>query len=161
MRCLSFWLAMLCLMTATALTAGAAEGKVIKALPEFLDAKGRSAVSPSLYDRDAYQAYLRKHPAERTGLRLSVQWKAAGVDWSRVRLRAELRGVLGNAFHSTTLELPVKNGGFLGNWTEFNIEGDDFKKFGELAAWRVSLWEGDQQLATQQSFMWSGVVEGQ
>ena len=90
MRRLCFWLTMLCLLTTTARAIGAADGKVIKALPQFLDAKGRSALSPSLYDRDAYQAYLRKHPAERTALQLAVQWKASGVDWSRAKLRAEL-----------------------------------------------------------------------
>jgi len=147
---------MLCLLTATALTAGAADGKVIKVLPEFLDAKGRSAVSPSLFDRDAYQFYLRRHPAERTGLRLSVQWKAAGVDWSRARLRAELRGVLGNALHTITMEMPVKKNGLFSNWTDFKIAGEDFQKFGELAAWRVTLWEGDKQLGVLQSFLWAG-----
>ena len=30
----------------------------------------------------------------------------------------------------------------------------------ELAAWRVTLWEGDKQLAAQQSFLWSSVEEG-
>jgi len=159
MRRVCFWLALLGLLTLTAGTAGAADGKVIKALPQFLDAKGRSALSPSLYERDAYQAYLRKHPAERTALRLAVQWKARGVDWSRVKLRAELRGVLGNSLHTTTLEIPVKKNGLFSNWTDFKIEGADFQKFGELAAWRVTLWEGEKQLAAQQSFLWSGVVE--
>jgi len=154
-----FWLALLCVMTLTAGTAGAADGKVIKALPQFLDAKGRSALSPSLYDRDAYQAFLRKHPGERKALRLAVQWKARGVDWSRVTLRAELRGVLGNSLTNLTLEMPVKKNGLFSNWTDFKIEGEDFQKFGELAAWRVTLWEGEKQLATQQSFLWSGVGE--
>ena len=159
MRRVCFWLAMLCLMTVMALAAGAADGKVIKALPQFLDAQGRSALSPSLFDRDAYQAYLRKHPAERMALRLAVQWKASGVDWSRVKLRAELRGVLGNNLHTTTLEIPLTKSSLFGNWTDFKIEGEDFQKFGELAAWRVTLWEGDKQLGAQQSFLWSGVGE--
>jgi hypothetical protein len=151
---------MLGLMALTAGAAGAAEGKVIKALPQFLDAKGRSALSPSLYERDAYQAYLRKHPAERTALRLAVQWKAGGVDWSRVKLRAELRGALGNSLTNITLEMPVKKNGWFSNWTDFKIEGEAFQKFGELAAWRVTLWEGAKQLGAQQSFLWSGVGEG-
>jgi hypothetical protein len=157
MRRVCFCLAMLCLMTMGARTVGAADGKVIKALPQFLDAQGRSALSPSLFDRDAYQAYLRKHPGERAALRLAVQWKAGGVDWSRVKLRAELRGVLGNALHTITMEMPVKKNGLFSNWTDFKIAGEDFQKFGELAAWRVTLWEGDKQLGAQQSFLWSGV----
>src|ERR1039458_8649705 len=157
MRRLSFWLTILCLLTMPARPAGAADGKVIKALPQFLDAQGQSALSPSLYDRDAYQAYLRKHPGLRQALRLTVQWKARSVDWSKMKLRAELRGVLGNALHTTTLEMPIRKNGIFGNWTDFKIEGQDFQDFGELAAWRVTLWEGDTPLASQQSFLWSGV----
>jgi hypothetical protein len=55
--------------------------------------------------------------------------------------------------------MPVKKNGLFSNWTDFKIEGEDFQKFGELAAWRVTLWEGEKQLAAQQSFLWSGVVE--
>jgi hypothetical protein len=160
MRRVCFWLLALCLLTAAARTAGAADGKIIKALPQFLDAQGRSALSPSLFDRDAYQAYLRNHPAERTALKLAVEWKAGGVDWSRVKLRAELRGALGNSLRDTTLEMPVKKNGLFSNWTEFKIDGEDYQKFGELVAWRVTLWEGDKPLAEQQSFLWSGVGEG-
>ncbi len=47
------------LLLATAWSATAAPAKVIKVLPHFLDQKGRHALSPSLYDRDAYQAHLR------------------------------------------------------------------------------------------------------
>jgi hypothetical protein len=159
MRRVCFCLAMLCLLTMTARPVAAANGKIIKALPQFLDKQGHSSLAPSLYERDAYQAWLRKHPAERTALRLAVQWKAAGVDWSRVKLRAELRGVRGNALRTTTLEMPVKKNGLFGTWTDFKIDGDDFPKFGELVAWRVTLWEGEKQLAAQQSFLWSAVGE--
>jgi len=86
-----------------------------------------------------------------------VQWKARGVDWSRLKLRAELRGVLGNSLHTTTLELPVNKKSHFSRWTDFKIDGEDFKQFGRLVAWRVTLWEGDQQIAAQQSFLWSPV----
>jgi hypothetical protein len=58
---------------------------------------------------------------------------------------------------SITLEQPVKKSGFLGRWTHFDLAGDDFEKFGELVAWRVTLWEGERQLSEQESFLWSGV----
>src|SRR5579864_7614260 len=137
----------------------AADAKVIKTLPEFLDAKGRASLSPSLYERDAYQSYLRHHPHDRAALQLAVQWKASGVDWDKMKLRAELRGVVGNTITNNTLEMPVKKGGPFSTWTNFKVEGDDFKKLGELAAWRVTLWEGDKEIASQQSFLWSGVGE--
>jgi hypothetical protein len=141
----------------SAVVAGAAEGKVCKVLPQFLDKKGRQSLSPSLYERDAYQFYLRKHPALRSALRVEVQWKAKNVDWEKTKLRAELRGLLTNSLQTVTLEEPVKKSGFFGSWAAFDIAGDKFKKFGELVAWRVTLWEGDRQLSEQESFLWSGV----
>src|SRR4051812_3027148 len=71
--------------------AARAEGKVIKVLPEFLDLQGRHALAPSLYDRDAYQAHLRKHPGEVSGMRYAVNWKAKTAT-AALKLRVELRG---------------------------------------------------------------------
>ena len=151
------WLTALGVLLLTAVMVEAADGKVIKTLPEFLDARGHASLSPSLYERDAYQFYLRHHPYERKALQLAVQWKASGVKWDTLKLQAELRGVIGNSITNMVLVIPVKKNGLFSNWTNFKIEGDDFKKFGELAAWRVTLWEGDRQLGSEQSFLWSGV----
>jgi hypothetical protein len=137
--------------------ASAGEGKVCKVLPEFLDQKGRRSLDPSLYERDAYQFYLRRHPSQISGLGVEVQWKAHGADWTKTKLRAELRGLLTNSTQTVTLEMPVKKSGLFSKWTQFSITGDQFKKFGELVAWRVTLWEGDRQLSEQESFLWSGV----
>jgi hypothetical protein len=138
----------------------AAEGKLCKVLPQFLDQKGRQSLSPSLYERDAYQVYLRKHPALRTTLRVAVQYRAKGPDLDKIKLRAELRGLLTNSVETVTLEDPVKKSGFFANWAYFSVTGQDFKKFGELVAWRVTLWDGDRQLSEQESFLWSGVPMG-
>jgi hypothetical protein len=143
----------------SAAVAWASEAKVCKVLPQFLDKKGRQSLSPSLYERDAYQAYLQKRPALRTALQVEVQYKAKGLDWTKTKLRAELRGLVTNKVETITLEVPVKKSGFFANWTDFKIRGDDFKKFGELVAWRVTLWEGDRQLSEQKSFLWSGVTD--
>jgi hypothetical protein len=137
--------------------ARAGEGSVAKVLTQLLDKQGRHARSPSLYERDAYQFQLRKNPALCEGVRLAVQWKAKKVDWSKLRLRAEMRGVLENTQHTVTLEEPAKKSGWFGHWSEFRIEGADFKAFGRLVAWRVSLLEGDRELDHLQSFLWSGV----
>jgi hypothetical protein len=155
MRRLCILLILYCGMTARTLCA--ADGKVIKTLPEYLDAKDRASIAPSLYERDAYQAWLRKHPTEQAGLSLEVQWKASGVDWSKTKLRAEMRGVLENTSVTKTLEIPVKKSGLFSTWTEFKLKGDDFHQLGKLVAWRVTLWEGDKQVAEQESFLWSGV----
>jgi hypothetical protein len=135
----------------------ASEGKVIKVLPQLLDSKGRHALSPSLYERDAYQFVLRKAPAKQAALRLAVQWKAKNVDWSRLTLRAEMRGLTNNSLHSITIEEPAVKNGYFSSWGEFKIEGPTFRDFGQLVAWRVTLWEGDRQLSRLESFLWSGI----
>ena len=136
----------------------AGEGSVVKALPQLLDKQGRHTLSPSLYERDAYQFHLRKNPLLRGGARLAVQWKAKHVDWSKLKLRAEMRCLLGDNLHTVTIEEPAIKNGHFSSWSEFRIEGDDYKSFGQLAAWRVTLWEGDHQLGQMESFLWSGVA---
>jgi hypothetical protein len=88
---------------------------------------------------------------------MEVLWRAKGVDWEKTILRAELRGLRTNTLETLTLEQPVKKSGFLGSWAEFTVTGDEFQKFGELVAWRVTLWEGGRQLSELESFLWSGV----
>ena len=64
----------------------AATGRVVKVLPFFLDLKGHEALSPSLYDRDAYQAYLRRHADERSAIRFDVLWKASDADRRKIEI---------------------------------------------------------------------------
>jgi hypothetical protein len=136
----------------------AGEGRVIKVLPQLLDSQGRHALSPSLYERDAYQFILRKTPTKQAGLQLAVQWKAKNVDWTKLKLRAEMRGLVGDTLQSITVEEPARKSGHFSNWAELKIEGETFRAFGRLMAWRVTLLEGEQELGQMQSFLWSGVT---
>jgi hypothetical protein len=34
------------------------------------------------------------------------------------------------------------------------MAGDDYKKFGNVVAWRVTLWADDRMLGEQESFLW-------
>lgn len=58
-------------------------GRVTKVLLHFLDLQGHSALSPSLYDRDAYQAQLRKHPEQCSGMRFDILWRARAASPTR------------------------------------------------------------------------------
>jgi len=132
-----------------------ATGRVIKVLPHFLDLKGRAALAPSLYERDAYQAALREHPEKRSGVRFDMQWKTKGAIWSDLKLRVELRGVAqGESAKQMILEQELSGGGLFSHWTSMTLVGDEYKAIGEVTAWRVTLWEGDQQLGEQKSFLW-------
>jgi len=148
-RCL---LLLLLLLGGGVLSAEAASAKLIKVLPQYLDREGRHAVSPSLFDRDAYQAQLRRRPEERAGVRFAIQWKAPHS--ARLKLKVELRGALGQEPTTALLEQPVEGRHFFSHWSAPKLAGNDFKKFGDLIAWRVSLWEGDKQLAELKSFLW-------
>jgi hypothetical protein len=135
--------------------APAASGRLIKVLPQFLDLKGRNAISPSLYDRDAYQFILRQHPDRRSGLRFATQWKTKGVIWGDLAIVVEMRGVAAGALPAQlTVERKVVPRRWLTTWTNVDITGDDYKTLGEITAWRVSLWEGEKFLGEQKSFLW-------
>jgi hypothetical protein len=151
----------LAVLLALAPVARAGEGRVLKALPQLLDERGRHTLSPSLYERDAYQFHLRKDPQLRNGVRLVVQWKAKKVDWTKLTLRAEMRCLLEDSLHNVTMEEPAIKNGHFSNWSEFRIEGADYAAFGQLVAWRVTLWEGANQIGHLESFLWSPVATGQ
>src|SRR4051794_27759394 len=134
--------------------AAAAEGRVIKVLPQFLDLQGQHTLAPSLYDRDAYQKFLSTHPAKRSGLRFAVQWKAKAPEAGQLKLRLELRGVAqGNLPKQMTLEDKIQPGGWFSHWSDLTLTGDAYREFGDVTAWRVTLWDADQLLGEQKSFL--------
>jgi hypothetical protein len=129
-------------------------GHIVKVLPLFLNLKGQDAVSPSLYDRDAYQVYLRSHTNEISAIRYDVLWSTSKTDETKLTLRLELRGVgPGGVPRQTTLEQTVTPHYFR-HWTSLPLVGSDYKIFGEVVAWRATLWSGPQMLSEQKSFLW-------
>lgn len=140
---------------AVALSAPAATGRVFKVLPQFLDHKDRNSTSPSLYDRDAYQAYLRQHTNEISRMRFNVQWRTAGKPAGPVKLRVEMHGIVrGGSAEELVLEKPVEPSGWFGCWTAMTLTREDFRRLGEVTAWRVTLWDNGQLLGEQRSFLW-------
>jgi hypothetical protein len=140
---------------ALAVSATAATGRVIKVLPQFLDLQGRNSLTPSLYERDNYQVLLLRETNQCSGMRFNVQWKAKGQAATPLKIQVELRGVArGDYPKRLVLEQPVQPGGWLSHWTEFELVGENYKDFGVVTAWRVTLWEGARQLGEQKSFLW-------
>jgi hypothetical protein len=147
-------LLLVCLM-APALTARAATGHIVKVLPHFLDLKGRHTLSPSLYERDAYQVKLREHPEHRSGMRFDIQWRVHGHVEGPLKLRVELLGTAkGDLPSKTVLEMPLEKGSWFSRWSSLQFTGDEYHKFGEVTAWRATIWEGNNLLAEQKSFLW-------
>jgi hypothetical protein len=137
-----------------AFAADAVSGRVVKVLPLLLDLNGHDAVSPSLFDRDAYQAWLRLNTNQISALRFDVWCKTANVGKTKLTLRVELRGIGENNLPRQTVLEKAASTGFFHRWTSLTLEGADYKNFGALVAWRVTLWNGDQMLGEQKSFLW-------
>jgi hypothetical protein len=147
----SFWL-LLWLCSSVALHADST--KILKVLPQYLDLEGRHALSPSLYERDAYQAYLRQHPEQRSALRFDVNWKAKHLSHERLLLRVDVRTSERDPTQPLVLQKMVRPARFFSTWSSVPLEGEDFGEMGRLIAWRVTLWRGDELLAEQKSFLW-------
>lgn len=148
-----WWLAAVWL--AAAVCAQAATGKVIKMLPQYLDLKGRNSLTPSLYERDSYQVYLRDHTNACSGMQFHVQWKTKGELWAPVKLKIELRGVAqGDSPRQLVLEKAVVRRGRFSQWDDVRLVGQDYWNLGRVTSWRVTLWEGERQLGEQKSFLW-------
>jgi hypothetical protein len=134
--------------------ADAVTGRVHKVLPFLVDQQGRIALSPSLYDRDAYQAQLRQHTNEVSAIRYDVLWSASHAGDAKLKLRLELRGTSTNREPKLkTMETEVTPG-FFRKWTTFTIGAEEYKSFGGITAWRATLWDGDQMIGEEKSFLW-------
>ena len=147
---------LLLLLALSAQADGVVSGRVLKALPLYLDTQGRTGTSPSLFERDAYQAQLRKNPALRSGIEFAVHWKATGPKETPLTLRIELRGGQpGRLPTKATLEEKVTpKAGLFGAWTSLKLVGDEYKRVGEANSWRVTLWNGSTLLGEEKSFLW-------
>ena len=134
--------------------AAAKSAKIIKVLPHYLDREGRISLSPSLFERDAYQALLRQDRKLCSGLRFDVQWKAKLATTTQLKLRLELVTPTVSRARPLVLEQPVRPRALGSRWSRVALEGEAFRTAGEVTAWRVSLWHADQLLADQRSFLW-------
>jgi hypothetical protein len=130
-------------------------GRVVKVLPLFLDTNNAVSPSPSLFDRDAYQARLREHTNEITGIRFDVLWKAHNARGVNLKLCLEIHGVAGAGLPTRTNLVALVTPKLFNHWTSLTLNGPAYKNFGDLAAWRATLWNGTNLLGEQKSFLWS------
>ena len=132
--------------------AATTSGKIVKVLPVFLDLEGRESLNPSLYERDAYQALLRRDPKKRSALRFNVQWKTK-LD-RPLLLKVEMRGGKGSEATEAAMEKSERHLSGFSKWSGLVLSGDQYQNFGELIAWRVTLWDGDKLIGEKKSFLW-------
>jgi hypothetical protein len=151
------WLLATLFLIGSLLAANASDaltGNIVKVLPLFLNLKGQDAISPSLYDRDAYQVYLRAHTNEISAIRFDILWSTSKTDDTNLTLRLELRGIGQNGVPRQTKFEKTVTPHYFRHWTSLPLAGDDYNNFGEVVAWRATLWSGSQLLSEQKSFLW-------
>ncbi len=137
-----------------AFSVNAGSARIIKVLPHYLDLKGRHSLSPSLYERDAYQAELRSNMDKVSGIRFDINWSSKGVESENLKIRVEVKGSDTPAGEAVVVELTSPKKKLMGNWAGLVFEGDSFKKVGKVIAWRATIWDGEEQVARKQSFLW-------
>ena len=136
-------------------SAAESDAKAIQVFRFLVDAAGRHALSPSLLDRDAYQAHLLEYPEEVGGLRFVIQWKRRGETPANPSIRVEVRHGNGNTMGEFSKSAPVKvRKTRRSQWHQITISGKEYARLGKVIAWRVSLWDGETRLAQEESFLW-------
>lgn len=124
-----------------------------KVLVHLLDTNGVHTLHPSLLERDAYQGVLRKDASLRGGMQFDILVSALPPDASLV-LRVEARGMrLAKPTH-LRLEETLTNQARFRRWRKLSVRGSDYTDFGEMSAWRATLWHGTELVAEQKSFLW-------
>lgn len=145
------WLLFFCVVTEENVAAD--EPRVIKVLTHLVDAEGRTALAPSLYERDAYQLHLRTNPDLVTGMRFDVQFKASRKE-GPVLLRVEARGSESGLGRAQVFEKEVLPSRFFSTWGSIELDKAAHEALGSVVAWRATLWRDGFLLAEQQSFLW-------
>lgn len=133
----------------------APSGRIVKVLPLLMDTNGAVATSPSLFDRDAYQAWLLQHTNQVSGIRFDVCWKARHARGLTLTVRVELRGIGARGLPTETSLEETVTPKIFHHWISLTLAGPAYKKLGTLAAWRATLWNGRQKIGEQKSFLWS------
>ena len=148
-----FRLAFVLLFACCVSQAEAAGERILKVLHHLVDSEGRNALAPSLFERDAYQAYLREHPELVAGSQFDVQLKAPRKS-GEVLLRIEVRtskGGLGKSQQFETTVLPDRWGS---TWGRIKLDKAASEALGTIIAWRATLWRDGFLIADQESFLW-------
>jgi hypothetical protein len=88
------------------------------------------------------------------GIRIAVLWEnRTGEPLRDVTVRLEYQQAKMQAVRTAEQQLhdvPIK-----GRWTNFDLNGGEYRDTEHVAAWRVSVLSGDRILGSKQSVMWS------
>lgn len=128
---------------------------MLKVLPHYLDAKGLHTLSPSLFERDAYQSHLKDHPDKVSTMRFDVHLRLQDSDFEDVQVRVEARFGKGDSIETIKATAPLKKPKWGKRvWTSLTLDRETYDAGARMIAWRVTLRRGDEILDTHTSFLW-------
>jgi len=52
------------------------------------------------------------------------------------------------------LDQPARRNHWYNRWSSLTLDGESCQNLGDVISWRATLWEGDNLLAEQKSFLW-------
>ena len=131
-----------------------AASRISKVLPHLLDKQGLHTLSPSLLERDAYQAQLRSNPDQCSGIRFDVKWSNGNhktKTGSLLKVQVELQ--TSASIKPIVLSQPIKLNRS-GGWDSLKLDNENYKTIGKIIGWRVLLLEDGKVLAERRSFLW-------
>ncbi|MBQ7590807.1 MAG: hypothetical protein IJU47_09030 [Verrucomicrobia bacterium] len=128
--------------------------KIFKVLPHYLDKDGHNTLSPSLFERDRYQALLRLDQTKCSTIRFDVQWRNTLKNFDDLSITVEMRGTKTNSPTISFSEKISSRKSIWSHWTKIRIPEESFRELEGLEAWRVLIKDGDEILKEERSFMW-------
>ena len=149
------WLAILLPLLVSVAEESVGAARILKVLRHCLDTEGRHTLSPSLLDRDAYQAHLQRHPDRIGGMAFDVQWKRKEGIGDEAVLRLQVRHGSGTRVEEFSRDHPLLSEGRRRvRWQRLAVTGDEYREWGRIIAWQITLRNGDEVLSRQRSFLW-------
>lgn len=137
-----------------------------KVLFFWLDKDGQYSQHPSMFERDAYQAYLRENPEEIHGLKVAILLSGSKGKLESSELELKIQGPPGPEIKEPLefrLELADQVDRKLRRWVYWDIdpvnaEASDgsLKLLPEaIVSWRLTLLDEDQPVDRLQSYLWN------
>lgn len=137
-----------------------------KVLFFWLDEDGQYSQHPSMFERDAYQAYLRDNPEEIHGLKVAVLLSGSSGKLESSSLELKIQGPPGPEIKEPLefrLELADKLDRKLRRWVYWDIDPVNAEASDEalkllpesIVSWRLTLLDEGQPVDRLQSYLWN------
>jgi hypothetical protein len=130
--------------------------EIMKVNHEFIDLAGETqAEIANWVDRAKYQQAVKK--VAHKGVRFFVHWQVPSTLMRDLTIKIETQGWDsdgGRETQETLVRTYPKIPNYSG-WAVLDLEGDRYRDFGRMMAWKVTILHQGEVMATRESFMWN------